>query len=91
MSNLYRQPIHSFAFTLWMRFADLAGAEAALDLMRGIPEADMKPFEALSDVFLTQKDPSHLHRLAPERARFVTELFEKGPASARRRRRRLKS
>jgi Tfp pilus assembly protein PilF/DNA polymerase III delta prime subunit len=83
--------VYSFAFTLWMRFADLAGAEESLDLMRAIPEADQKPFEALSDVFSTQKDPSHLHRLAPERARFVTELLEKDPASVRRRRERLKS
>lgn len=83
--------VYSFSFTLWMRIADLAGAEKALDLMRTIPEADQKPFEALSDVFLTQKDPSHLHRLAPERARFVTELLEKGPISARRRGKRLKS
>ena len=83
--------VYSFAFTLWMRFADLAGAEESLDLMHTIPGADQNPFEALSDVFLTQKDPSHLHRLAPERARFVTELLEKGPASAGRRRKRLKS
>lgn len=77
--------VYSFAFTLWMRFADLAGAEEALVLMRIIPEADQKPFEALSDVFFTQKDPSHLHRLAPEKARFVTELLQKDPASASRR------
>lgn len=76
--------VYSFAFTLWMRFVDLAGAEGALDLMRTIPEADQKPFETLSDVFHTQKDSTHLHRLAPERARFVTELLAKRPASARR-------
>jgi hypothetical protein len=83
--------VYSFAFTLWMRFSDLAGAEAALDLMRTIPEADQKPFEALSDVFHTQKAPSHLHRLAPERARFVTELLAKEPVLARKRVKRIKS
>ena len=77
--------VYSFAFTLWMRFSDLAGAEAALELMRSIPEPGQKPFEALADVFQTQKDPSHLHRLAPERARFVSELLEKGLNSARKR------
>lgn len=82
--------VYSFAFTLWMRFAELAGVEASLELMRSIPEPDQKPFEALSDVFHTQKDPSHLHRLAPERARFVTELLEKLPPSARKRVRRAK-
>ena len=70
--------VYSFAFTLWMRLADLFGPDESLDLMSTMPEADLKPFEALSDVFHTQKDPSHLHRLAPERARFVTELLAKG-------------
>jgi Tfp pilus assembly protein PilF len=76
--------VYSFAFTLWRRLSVLAGAEAALKLMQSIPEADQKPFEVLSDVFHTQKDPSHLHRLAPERARFVTELLGKGPATKKR-------
>jgi Tfp pilus assembly protein PilF len=76
--------VYSFTFTLWRRFSQLAGAEAALELMQSIREADQKPFEALSDVFHTQKDPSHLHRLAPERARFVTELLEKRPATKKR-------
>jgi Tfp pilus assembly protein PilF len=78
--------VYSFTFNLWMRFADLAGTEGVLDQMRTIPEADHKPFEALSDVFHTQIDPSHLHRLAPERARFVTEFLAKGSTSQGRRR-----
>jgi tetratricopeptide (TPR) repeat protein len=76
--------VYSFAFTLWRGFSQLAGAEAALELMQSIPEADKKPFEAMSDVFHTQKDPSHLHRLAPERASFVSELLEKRPATKKR-------
>jgi hypothetical protein len=83
--------VYGFAFTLWMRFSDLAGPEKALDLVRTLPEADQKPFEALADVFKTQKDSSHLHRLAPERARFVTELLAKGPGSARKQGKRVKS
>lgn len=83
--------VHSFAFNLWTRFADLAGPEAALELLGSIPEPDQTPFEALSDVFHTQKDPKHLHRLAPERARFVTELLAKAPASSRKRGKRLES
>jgi tetratricopeptide (TPR) repeat protein len=83
--------VYSFAFTLWRRFADLVGAEAVLEFMLSLPDADQKPFEALSDVFHTQKDPSHLHRLAPERARFVTELLEKRSATMKQGKRRIKS
>lgn len=77
--------VYSFAVTLWMRFAGLTGPDKALDIMHTIPESGQKPFEPLSDVFRTQKDPAHLHRLAPERARFVTEFMQKEPQSTRKR------
>lgn len=49
--------VYSFAFTLWMRFADLVGAEVVLEFMLSLPDADQKPFEALSDVF----QPKRIH------------------------------
>jgi tetratricopeptide (TPR) repeat protein len=84
--------VYSFSFTLWMRLMNLAGADETLDLMQTIAEEDLKPFEALTDVFRTKVNPSHLHSLAPERAKFVTELLSGSQAlSASRRAKRAKS
>lgn len=83
--------VYSFVFTLWMRFEAMIGADETLRFMSTMPEAELKPFETLTDVFRTKKDSSHLHGLAPERARFVTELLTRGPGTARRRGKRASS
>jgi len=76
--------VYGFAFSMWMRLADLIRPDGVLDFMKSLPEADLKPFEALADVFHTMKDPSHLQRLAPERARFVSEVLAQKSKPARR-------
>lgn len=83
--------VYGFAFTMWMRFLDLAGPDASIEGMRNLPEEDQKPFEPLLDVFQTRKNPSHIHHLAPERARFVAELQKKipPPTSGQRKRKQL--
>lgn len=80
--------VYGCTFALWMRMAELVGASGALDFMRAMSAADLRPFEVLSDVFMTMRDAAHLHSLAPEKARFVTELLARNPGSVGKRKRR---
>lgn len=68
--------VYGCAFSLWMRLANLLGPMSALEFLKSIPETDREPFGDLEDVFRVMKDPSHLHQLAPERARFIAELLK---------------
>jgi len=64
-----------FTVSFWLRFADLAGRDAAGDLLFSQSQECQASFAILRDVFRVANDKTHLLRLAPERAEVVIEML----------------
>ncbi|HYC62772.1 MAG TPA: tetratricopeptide repeat protein [Thermoanaerobaculia bacterium] len=74
---LHRDDTATFDFTIngFIRYAQLTSAAEAEKLLATI--MDPLPFETLTDAFRAHADPTHLHRLAPERQALVIEILDR--------------